>query len=817
MEGLIRDIRYGLRMLHKSRGFAAIAILTLALGIGATTAIFSVVYGVLLRPLPYEKPNQIVQLSEVSANGHRMEFTDPNFEDVRSQSHVFDGVAEYVTGPESVSGDTQPSRVSVALVSHDFLSLMRVAPVMGRGFAPEDEHFGAAPTALISYAYWRDVLGAPRDLSSIKLKIDNQAVSVVGVLPVDFHFPDDTAIWEPRELRERFPSRSAHNWRVVGRLRDGVTPKMAYPELSTIARRIKQQYGDYTDITDIAVVRLQDALTSDVRPALLILSGAVGFLLLIACANVVNLLLAQASTRSRELALRTAIGADRVRLVRQFLTEALLLSFAGGAAGVLAARWGVIALARSAPSNFSLSGDVSISLPVLAFASGLSFLIAIGLGVGNALQATSGNVQQALAEHGRSQMVSPRSHRIGRIIVGGQIAITIVLLTGAGLLGRSLLRVLSIDPGFRTEHIITMDLALTFAKEDAEKLHRIQFLSSLLDKLRAIPGVHEVGGTGRLPLTEALSDGTYVEIMPGDHPPKRIEELEDWYHSARSTGYANYVPASEGYFRAIGIPLIRGRWFDDRDVMDAPHVALINQSMAKDKWPGQDPIGRTIEFGNMDGDLRPITIIGVVGDAREMSVEIPPSPTVYVNYRQRPQATYRFTTVLQADTDPATVITDARAILRDLDPNVPPVFDTFAEVFSTSLRSRRFSLTLVCAFAGTALLLAMTGLYGVMAFAVARRTGEFGVRIALGASSGNILRLVIVQGIRTTLVGVAIGVIGALALARTLQSFLFGLSANDPLTIVVVGSVLVLIAMLACYVPARRAAKVDPIVSLRYE
>jgi predicted permease len=308
-----------------------------------------------------------------------------------------------------------------------------------------------------------------------------------------------------------------------------------------------------------------------------------------------------------------------------------------------------------------------------------------------------------------------------------------------------------------------------------------------------------------------------VEIMPGDHPPKRIEELEDWYHSARSTGYANYVPASEGYFRAIGIPLIRGRWFDDRDVMDAPHVALINQSMAKDKWPGQDPIGRTIEFGNMDGDLRPITIIGVVGDAREMSVEIPPSPTVYVNYRQRPQATYRFTTVLQADTDPATVITDARAILRDLDPNVPPVFDTFAEVFSTSLRSRRFSLTLVCAFAGTALLLAMTGLYGVMAFAVTRRTGEFGVRIALGASSGNILRLVIVQGIRTTLVGVAIGVIGALALARTLQSFLFGLSANDPLTIVVVGSVLVLVAMLACYVPARRAAKVDPIVSLRYE
>ena len=817
MESLLQDLRYGFRMLKKSPGFTLVAFFTLALGIGATTAIFSVMYEVLLRPLPYENPNQIVRLWEADARGHRMRFTDPNFEDIRSKSHSLQGLAEYRALPESVSGGSEPTRVTVATVSRDFFPLMRVRPALGRSFSPDDQGFGAAPTALVSYGYWQQYLGSAADLSAVKLTIEDHAASVIGVLPPGFRFPDDSSIWMPREIYERLPSRSAHNWHVLGRLRDGVAPEQARAELALIGRQIHQQYKQDVDMTGVAVARLQDAMTSDMRPALIILLGAVSFLLLIACANVANLLLAQAAARQRELAVRAAIGATRGRLVRQFLTEALLLSLAGGAAGVLTARWGVVALVRIAPAELTLSGRISISLPVLLFALWISSAVAAGLGVFSALRATTGAAQLALAERGRSQTGLPRSQRLGRAIIAGQLAITLVLLTGAGLLGRSLLRVLATDPGFHTEHVVTVDLALSYAEKEADKTRRIQFLDQLLAQMRAIPGVLEVGGTGSLPLTGSLADGTYILLVPGEQPPRAMGELEAWFHKAARTGHANYSPASAGYFRALGIPLLRGRLFDDRDTIDAPHVALISQSLAREKWPKQDPLGRSIEFGNMDGDLRPLTIIGVVGDVREDSLETPPSPTIYVNYRQRPQATYHFTAVLCSESEPAAVISSARQIVRTLDPNVPPDFSTFTQVLSNSLQGRRFNLTLVGVFACAALLLAMAGLYGVMAYAVTQRTGEFGVRTALGASPGSIVRLVLGQGIVTSLIGVAIGLAGALVLTRTLQSLLFGLSATDPLTFAVVALTLVLVALLACYIPARRAAKVDPMVALRYE
>jgi putative ABC transport system permease protein len=817
LEVLLQDLRFGLRMLRKNPGFTAVAILTLALGIGATTAIFSVVYGVLLRPLPFEKSDQIVRMWEVNSTGVRMNFADPNFADIRAQNHSLRGVAEYNAVLASVSGGAQPVRAIVASASSDFFSVMAVQPVLGRGFAPEDQRFGAPTVVLVGYGYWKESLGSPTDLSRLKLIVENRPATVIGVLPPGFNFPEGARLWVPRELYEQLPSRSAHNWEVIARLRDKVPLSQAHVELSTIARRLQQQYGQDTMMTDVAVIPLQDALTKSVRPALLILLGAVAFLLLIACANVVNLMLAQAATRERELAIRAALGAARGRLVRQFLTEVLLLALSGGALGVLAAFWGVQGLLALAPSDLPRLNNIFIGTPVLLFALGVALLVAAGLGISSALRATSGDVQLALAEQGRSQTGSLRSPRLGQVVIAAQLAITLVLLVGAGLLGRSLLHVLSVNPGFRTERIVTMDLALTFAEQDADKIHRVQFLNALFERLRTIPGVDDVGGTGRLPLTETLSDGTFVVMGPGESAPQSLPDLEKLFRTATRRGEADYCPASEGYFRVLGIPLLRGRLFEDRDTMDAPHVALISDSLAREIWPNADPLGERIEFGNIEGDPRLLTVVGVVGDVHSDSLEAPPRPTIYVNFRQRPQATHRFTALIRTSSEPSSLFTPAREIVRNLDPNVPPSFHTLGEVLSASLKTRRFNLLLVAVFAGTALLLAVAGIYGVMSYSVERRSSEIGVRMALGAAPRDIRRMILGQGISTILAGLACGTLGAYALTRTMESLLFGLSATDPLTFLGVALLLVSVTLAACYIPARRATQVDPLVALRYE
>ncbi len=821
MMTLIQDLRYGVRMLGKNPGFTVVAVLTLALGIGATCAIFSVVYGVLLRPLPYYEPERLVELREVNDQGGRMSFADPNFDDVRAQSRSLDGVAEYAAGLESVSGAAEPTRTMMAPVSLDFFTLLRVHPVFGRGFSPEDQHFGAAAVALVSDGYWKQQLGGIRDLSAVKLRIENQTVSVIGVLPAGFRFPFDSDIWVPRELWEHLPSRTAHNWHVIARLRDGLTLAQASAELTGIARRLKQQYGQDTMMVDVAATPLRDAITGAVRPALLILLGAVGFLLLVACANVANLLLAQATARERELAVRAALGAGRSRLLRQFLTESLLLSLLGGTLGALVAVWGVDALLAVAPRNLPRLQDVAINIPVLLFALAVSGAVAVGLGIFTALRATAGDLQGALVERGQASAGTLRGQRLGRAIVAAQLAITLVLLIGAGLLGRSLLRVLSIDPGFRTQHLLTMDLAIPSSAEpwnlpDTARVRRVQFLSELFDRLRALPGVEEVGGTNGLPLTDGLSDGTYILMNPQDKVPS-MQDLDQLFHEASRTGDADYCVASAGYFRALGIPVLQGRMFDARDTIQAPQVALINETLAREKWPRQNPLGHLIEFGNMDGDLHLLTVVGVVGDVRVRSLEAKPRPTIYVNYRQRPAATSQFTVVLRTSAPPGAIFPAAREILRNLDPQVPPSFGTFNAVISASLEARRFNLTLMGIFAATALLLALAGIYGVMAYSVARRTHEIGVRVALGAHPGDVLRLVLGQGLLTAAAGVAAGIAGAFALTRTFQSLLFAVSPTDPATFAGVALLLIIVALLASYVPARRATKVDPIVALRYE
>jgi putative ABC transport system permease protein len=817
MQRIFQDFRYSARLLAKNKVFTMVAVLTLALGIGASTAIFSVVYGVLLRPLPYPDAKRIMAVFEVNSKGGRSHLADPNFDDFREQSRSFQAIAKYNDYVVSVSGASQPTRTAVAHVSPDFLKVFSLQPIIGRDFSAEDAKKGAGPTALVSYGYWRQNLKSPQDLSRSHLKIDGAAYSVIGVLPAGFRFPADVDLWLPTDLEGENRSRTAHNYFAVGRLRDGVTVEQANQDISAIARRIhdtSSEQGDYL-LKDGIVLPLQDSITGKARSALLVLLGAVGFLLLVACANVANLLLAQASARARELAIRSALGAARGQLIRQFLTEALLLALFGGGLGVLLAYWGVAALVGLAPQNLPRLDSVSISFPVLVFAFLLSASVAAGLGAFTAVRATSGDVRRGLEEGGRGQAGSQGSQRVGRVIVAAQIAITLVLVVGAGLFGRSLMKVLEVNPGFRVEQIVTMDVALPWLEDPKAKAGQAIFFSNLMDRLKQIPGVHKVGAISGLPLVgDGLPDGMFV-LMNQSEVPKKMEDFGELFQQKERDGVADFGVATDGYFQALGIPLIRGRMFDERDGPDSPHVAVISESLARQQWPNQDPIGHTIEFGNMDGDLRLLTIVGIVGDTHEYGLDVPPRPTVYVNLFQRPRSAVTLTMLSDADT--RLVTSAARGILQDLDPEIPAKFQTFSQVYSASLGSRKFNLTLIGFFAITALLLATVGVFGVMAYSVSRRTREIGVRVALGAESGDVLRMILGQGLRTIFTGVAIGIAGSLVLTRTVESLLFGVTATDPLTYVAVSCLLVLVALLACWVPARRATRVDPLVALRYE
>jgi putative ABC transport system permease protein len=817
LDSLLQDLRYGARMLARNLGFTSVAVLTLALSIGATTAIFSVVYGVLLRPLPYRDSNRIMSVFEITSQGHRSRLADPNFDDFRDQSRSFQALAKYGDNVVSVSGARQSTRTSVANVSPEFLKVFGIQPIVGRDFIPGDAKKGAAPTVLVSSRYWKQELGSPQDLSQSRRKIDGAVYSVIGVLPAGFRFPSDVDLWLPADLEGENPSRTSHNYSSVGRLRDGVTVEQANREISAIARRIhdtSSEQGDYL-LKDGAVVPLQESITGNARSPLLVLLGAVGFLLLVACANVANLLLAQASVRERELAVRSALGAARGRLVRQFLTEALLLSLVGGGLGVLGAFWGVAGLIALAPKNLPRLDSVSISIPVLVFALLLSTAVAVGLGAFIAVRATSGDMRKGLVEGGRGQAGGQGNQRVGRIIVAAQIAITLVLVVGAGLLGRSLMKVLEVNPGFRVDKIVAMDVSLPSAEDPKAKAAQAIFFSNLIDRLNHIPGVRRVGASSALPIADGgLPDGTFLLIAQNELP-KTPDGFGPLLQQKERIGSADFGVATDEYFQVLGIPLIRGRIFDQRDGPNSPHVAVISESLARDRWPNQDPLGHTIEFGNMDGDLRLLTIVGIVGDVHNYGLDAPPHPTVYVNLFQRPPSAITLTMLSDADTP--LVTSSARGILQDLNPEIPAEFRTFSQVYSASLGSRRFNVILVGFFGIVALLLATAGVFGVMAYSVSRRTREIGVRVALGASSHDVLEMILGQGLRTIFIGVAIGIAGSLALTRTLRSLLFGVNATDPLTFAGVTLLLVVTALLACYIPARRATRVDPMVALRHE
>ena len=828
MEAFVKDIRFGVRSLLKRPGFTLIAVLTLALGISACTAIFSVVDGVLLRSLPYANAERIVQLRELGPTGGLMRFAEPNFLDLRARSHVFDAIAQYSGGTTTtVTGGSEPVRALGFRVSDNFFRVLGTQPLLGRPFITEDSKPGAEPVVIVSHDFWRRVLGEKRDLNGTVLKISDKNFSVVGVMPPDFSFPQNAEIWVPRETSVTETSRSAHNWQVVALMRPTVTVDQARAEVSTIGKQLIQEHGNQMDAVDFAVIPLQEYMVGNVRGALMMILVAVGFLLLVACTNVANLLLAQVTARQREFAVRSALGATRLHLARQFITENLLMTLVAGALGILLSFWGVDLLIGLNEQSLPRMHEIGVDARAVAFTFALCILVAVALGLVPLLRFSSKDLDASLRETGRGQP-APTGQRMRSALVVAQMTLTVILLVAAGLLGKSFYRLLQVDPGFETESAVVMEVSLPNVGMDKKRYENFMeaykqlkergiapdptvqigaeedkqqqrlFQERLLERLGQLPGVTAVGSISLLPLRGDGPDGTFFI----DNNPEK-------------SGSANFRQASAGYFEAMGIPLLQGRPFDRSDQPNSQHAALISESMAKKYWPNESPIGQRIQFGNMDGDLRLLHVVGVVGDVHDRGVDAATSPTVYANSLQRPSSS--MSVVVRGPAAPGGLMPSMREAVRSLDPQVPVSFITVNEIFSSSLDRRRFSLVIFGVFGAVALLLAAMGIYGVTTYSVSQRTQEIGIRMALGAQAGDVLKLVLRNGVVLAVIGIALGLVLAWGLTRLMESLLFGVTPTDATTFASVSALLMLVVLVACYVPARRATHVDPLIALRNE
>ena len=806
MQTLWQDVRYALRMLRKNPSFTAVAVIALTLGIGADSAIFSVVNSVLLKPLPYPESERLVFLSERSPQLEGMSIAYPNFTDWREQNDAFENIGVFRRQNFNLTGSGEPERLVGGQVSADMFTALRVSPLHGRLFSNDEDKAGATPVAVLSYGLWQRRFGGDPGIVDQQLTLNGTSFTVIGIMPADFLFPSRAELWTPVGQASRDPgweSRGNHPGLYgVARLKPGVTVEQSRAEMDRVAAALERQYPDTNTGNRVTVTPALESVVRDIKPALLILLGAVGVVLLIACANVANLLLARATTRQKEMAIRTALGASRWRIIRQLLTESILLGLTGGALGLLLARWGVQLIVAVSPNSIPRSREIGLDSRVLLFTVAMAILTGIIFGLVPALQSSNPDLNETLKDAGRGS--TGRRHILRNALVVTEVAMTMMLLVGAGLMIRSFYRLAQVDPGFNGDHLLTFNILLPRGKYP-EDPQRIDFYDRVSEKLRALPGVETVGLSSGLPLGNNGWQTSFVIDGQPDPEPGKMPLTEA-------------AVATPDYFKAMGIVLLKGRNFSERDSKDTPRVAIIDEEFARRYWPETEPLGQHIRAGGKDPRNPLIEIVGVVRRVKMDGLDHD-SERVQSYYPFRQLVNAGMTVVVKTSGgDPMNLATAVRQQVLAVDPDQPVYsLNTMQQLRADSIAPQRLNLILFTCFGLVAVVLAAVGIYGVMSYAVTQRTHEIGIRMALGARPGNVLQMVVRHGMRLTIAGLAIGTGLAWLAAHAMTSLLFGISASDPLTYAVLPLLLAGIALAACLVPARRATKVDPMIALRYE